>query len=310
MRVPFGKYKGESVLEVIHKDKHGFDEYITQIINRKTMRTQYLEFYSFLDQYRLGQYKHNDISNFQSIPIVSIGKYSGQPVTELIQDAEYMEFMKTQSVWRQNNPELYEWFEGYVPKEKLKKLMNNVNSGRKLMRNMLRIYKENDMIKNDVIHSLLKYHPEKNLDQLEYVTYKRRPPYNELALYYKCRNMEKEDDISSNLCIQNLFGLFDKKKLVVQDVKHAFRTETFESKRKTFFLENTQRQGNVYVTSCKQCKRSISTENQHEIHVDHYSLPFSKILDDFMKKEKIDEYRVKVHENQNREIRLTDRTLA
>jgi hypothetical protein len=85
---------------------------------------------------------------------------------------------------------------------------------KKYITNIINKYCDNQKVNDIEIFELLQYHPTKhiNIENIDYLVVKIRKPFNTLALFYKYKNNESEDDISYVLCIKNLFGRYDRDK--------------------------------------------------------------------------------------------------
>jgi len=189
----------------------------------------------------------------------------------------------------------------------LKFKLKNISSGKKYIGECLKKYKDNDIVDNTDILNLLQYHPTKHIiiENIEYLKIKNRPPFNKLALYYKYKNSEIEDDISYVLCITNLFGKYKKDVHYKNDVMTAFRNESHIGTKKQFFVKNTNVENNFFFGICDHCK--IETNN---ITTDHYNNSYKSIFNKFIESEKIILEDVEIFENECNEIRLKNNDLA
>ena len=165
-----------------------------------------------------------------------------------------------------------------------------------------------ERIDDALIKDLVKYHPTKTIDSanLEWLKMKRRPPFNQLALFYKYKNNGVEDDISWKLCIRNLYEKFDHDDQLTKDIHSAFRNESHLRTKTAYFIANTNktRKGRR-VGICNNC--DIQTP---DISVDHYPVPYSLIFDSFVKDNRIALRDVEVLENENNELKIKDDALA
>lgn len=189
----------------------------------------------------------------------------------------------------------------------LKILLKNVTNAKKHISDILKSYNNNDIIDNDVILSLLSFHPTKNIniDNIDYLIYKIRPPYNKLALFYKYKNNDKEDDISYLCCITNLFGKYKKDKDYEDSVKNAFRNDSHIGTKKQYFIDNTFIENNKFTGICTNCNKKTL-----DITTDHFPKSYLTIFTDFIKQKKINLYNIDIFENNNNEIRLKDENFA
>ena len=185
----------------------------------------------------------------------------------------------------------------------------NMTTAKNYVRNILSKYLPNQIIENIIIKELVKYHPTKkiNVDKVEWFKIKIRPPYNKPALFFKYKNNEKEDDISWHLCIKNLYGKYKYKKEHEANIKQAFRNESHKGTKRQYFFNNIYTNNNKLVGKCFNKDCGILTE---KITVDHYPIVYQKILDDFIVKENIKLHDVDIYEDENNEIRISDKNLA
>lgn len=168
-------------------------------------------------------------------------------------------------------------------KESLKNILKNVTNGTKYITNKLNKYNLNKNFYDDEIVSLLQHHPTKKIENIEYLIVKLRPPFNTRALYFYDNKCKEEDDVSYKMCIQNLFGKYKKDNHLKTDTISSFRNEIHEGTKKEFFLKNTFLSNDIYKSECSLCNKYITTSlEDKDINVDHYPIPFSKILDDFL----------------------------
>ena len=187
----------------------------------------------------------------------------------------------------------------------LKIKLKNITNGKKYIKNLLNKYKENDKINETDILSLLEFHPTKklNIETIDYLILKVRKPFNQLALFYKCKNNDKLDDISYVICIQNIFGKY--KQTNDYDIYTAFRNESHLGSKKQYFIDNTKIENNHFYGMCNNC--NLKTTN---ITTDHHKISYKEIFTKFVELENIIISNVVVYENENNEIRITDTTLV
>jgi hypothetical protein len=185
--------------------------------------------------------------------------------------------------------------------------LKNMTTGKKIIGDILKKYKANEIVEDIDILTLLRYHPTKHIqtENIEYLTLKIRPPYNTLSLYYKYKDNDIVDDISYVMCIKNMFGKYTRDKTYEEDVKNAFRNESHVGKKKQFFIDNTVGEGDTFFGVCAHCNKRTE-----KIAVDHYEAPFKQILGEFLIKESIQILDTEVFENEKHEMRLRDTKLA
>ena len=195
----------------------------------------------------------------------------------------------------------------------LKTICPNMTKANKFISNIINSFIEGGLIENRYITTLVKHHPTKNIDinNIEWFKMKRRLPFNNLALFYKYKNNNKEDDISWKLCIRNLFGKYNRNKDYEHDVKMAFRHEIFYGIRKQYCIDNTyttttnpNNPNYGYIGKCSNCKLT------GKITIDHYHTPYKRIFDDFINDIKINLSDIDIFENERFEIRFKDKELA
>ena len=191
--------------------------------------------------------------------------------------------------------------------KELKSKLKNVTNGKKYITDIIGKYKDNEKINNTEILKLLQYHPTKhiNIENIDYLIVKIRSPYNTLALYYKYKNNEKEDDISYISCIKNLFNKYNKDKHYEDDVMKAFRNESHIGSKKQYFIDNTKIKNDLFYGICKNCK--IETSN---ITTDHYPIPYKQIFQKFIQKEIITISDIEIYENNVNELRIKNEELS
>ena len=189
----------------------------------------------------------------------------------------------------------------------LKKQLKNVTQGRRYITNLIEHYPPNKIMHDIVILELLQYHPTKNIDtrDIEYLIIKVRKPFNKMALYYKYKNNDTEEDISYTLCIKNLFGKYNRDQHYEENVRSAFRHESHRGSKKQYFITNTCIRNDLFYGICQHCK--IDTNN---ITTDHFPIAYQEILSHFIKIEKIVLLNIDIYENEINEIRIKNQELA
>jgi len=189
----------------------------------------------------------------------------------------------------------------------LKNKLKNFTNGKKYITNIIEKYNENEKVDNIELLELLQYHPTKhiNIENIDYLIMKIRKPFNKLALFYKYKYNEKEDDISYILCIKNLFGKYDRDKHYEEDVMTAFRNESHVGSKKQFFIHNTIIIDDLFYGICENCK--IETSN---ISTDHFPIPYKQLFSNFIKEENIILSNIEIYENDVNEIRIKNEELA
>ena len=175
---------------------------------------------------------------------------------------------------------------------------NNMTEGNKYISNLLKTYNIDEIIKNKEILTLLKYHPNKkiDIDNIEYIKLKLRPPYYKPSLFFKYKN-GVEDDLSWRLCVRNYFGKYNKSTEKLRYVHTAFRTISHFGSKQKFRLLNNE---NI----CCNC------DNITNIQTDHYPIPYKKIFNDFIEQENINLSNIDIYEDENNCIKIRDKILS
>jgi hypothetical protein len=161
----------------------------------------------------------------------------------------------------------------------LKIKLKNITNGRKYITNFINNQPINIQFNNEEIQLLLTFHPnkkEKNVDNIEYLIIRNRPPYNGKSLYIKTKNND-EDDISYILCLRVLYEKYDKTQRNLTNIITTFRNTISNTSRQAFFFENCKLENNEYYGLCSICGENC------KVDIDHYEIPFQKILNDFLK---------------------------
>jgi len=190
----------------------------------------------------------------------------------------------------------------------LKELCANMTRANKYVSNIIKQKNNEEIIKDEIIKELVKYHPTKIIDVNKgQLKMKIRPPFNKPALYYTYKNNEEiiEYDISWKLCIRNYYGKYNRDKEYENDVKTAFRNESHIGTKKLYFINKTTIENNSFMGICNNCNQK--TKN---ITTDHYKLPYKKIFDNFINTNNIKLRDVDIFENENNEIRIKDENIA
>ena len=154
-------------------------------------------------------------------------------------------------------------------KNKVEKRFTNIKVGKEIIKKkFLEVGKDTKFMWKS-LERLVKYHPEKQIGEIEYFILRNHPRYNSEALFYKEVGQE-EDTISYNLCLRNVFGKVDldkeKKKFILSELRNAIYGGT-----RLQFIASTPR------TTCECCERA------GKMVVDHYPVPFCDIVNGFCK---------------------------
>lgn len=202
-----------------------------------------------------------------------------------------------------------------ISTESLKKTLKNITNGKKHITNFIDNQPINTPFNDDIIRLLLTFHPnrrEKNVDNIEYVVVRIRPPYNHKSLYIKTKD-KPEDDISYILCLKVLYEKYDKTQHTISDITSTFRNTISNTSRQIFFFDNCVFEDDNYYGICGICNKRDKPD------IDHYPIPFQQILDDFLTENKIIFKNIKFkeihnclefidYELQNKWIRYHDKT--
>jgi hypothetical protein len=159
----------------------------------------------------------------------------------------------------------------FYTKDELKEKLKNKTNATKIITNKIKTIEHNKEFDDKLIKSILQFHPnkeKKDVNNILYLIIKNRPPFNKPSLYIKTIN-NNLDDISYKQCIDTIFEKFDKNLYDYNHIISAFRNAIGTTKKKDFYINNKK--------ICSLCS------NLEHIEVDHYPIPFSKILDDFIK---------------------------
>jgi len=175
----------------------------------------------------------------------------------------------------------------------------NMTQANKYVSSIIQSLQEDVMIEDSAIKELIQYHPTKQLNDIEWLKLKTRPPFKQLSLTYKKDG--KEDDISWKLCIRNLYGKYSADEEHEKDIKQAFRFEIHKGTKSQFFIQNTK----CCIGLCAECK--ISTR---DITIDHYPTPYKKILETFLHENNIKLPKVEVFLNDINEYIIKEKELA
>jgi hypothetical protein len=189
----------------------------------------------------------------------------------------------------------------------LKERCSNMTQANKYISNIIKSLNNEEIIEDIIIKELVKYHPTKkiNINKVEWLKIKSRPPFNKPALFYKYKNSKDEDDISWKLCIRNLYGKYKRDDEYKKDVKTAFRNESHIGTKKQYFINNTTINNTIFMGECNNCNK-----NTKNITTDHYPQPYKKIFNSFIENNINNLCNIDIFENEQNEIRIKDENLA
>jgi len=171
----------------------------------------------------------------------------------------------------------------------LKKALHSISKGTKLITSYIKETKPEGKFRNHLFENVLLNHPTRNFNDIEYLQVKIRPPFMKKSLYIKCKDKEIEN-ISYKLSIQNIFGKYNPERIEKNNKLEAFRNTIYETKRKIFYKEKT----NKGFGKCENCFK------EDKLDIDHYKIPFSKILDDFLLLNDLDLLKTPIQEEKTR----------
>ena len=175
----------------------------------------------------------------------------------------------------------------------------NMTQANKYVSSIIQSLQEDVMIEDSAIKELIQFHPTKQLNDVEWLKMKIRPPFNQLVLTYKKNG--QEDDVSWKLCIRNLYGKYTADEKFLKDIKLAFRIESNQGTKRHFFIQNTK----CCIGLCDECK--ITTK---DITTDHYPIPYKVIFETFLHENNVNLSKVKVFINDTNKLRIADTELA
>ena len=195
----------------------------------------------------------------------------------------------------------------YTNKE-LKEKLKSMTNGIKIVRQKMNKYKIDDFIEDNVIISLLKFHPTKpiDIDNLQYLIMKLDKRYKSPTIFYKNKNSNKVEDISWKKSVRNLFGKYNNENEHRNNIIKAFRIETDKGSKKTFYLNNTSlTNGGSYIGKCEHCGKT-----SNKMSTDHHINCFQKILDMFLKENNIQMCNITIYKDKKDKFKIKNRKLA
>ena len=123
---------------------------------------------------------------------------------------------------------------------------------------------------NKSLEALVKYHPTKTINEVEYFVYRIKGQGKKI-LFMKTKGYD-ESTIGLNTCLENYFGQYSDRKTFLINIKYAFRQAISNGKREKYLLSHTDNGVGI----CENCKTKT------EMAIDHYPISFKKILADFL----------------------------
>ena len=161
------------------------------------------------------------------------------------------------------------------------------------------VYFNNEEIEN----LILNYHPDKKVKSIKCLVRKKKPPYYTLCLHVK---NEYNQLVSVGLkdCIEYKYKIYDPKKKKRIQICDAFRTIINSGSKTEYYFDYTSKnEFNDRIGVCNNCKC------RGKVAVDHFPIPFKKILNDFINKENILFDDVKIEYLNNCGFNLVDTSL-
>lgn len=151
----------------------------------------------------------------------------------------------------------------------LTELFETYNNGRKMITAKIKSYPMYSEFNDELLETLLRFHPTKNITDIEYLIIKPHEIFRSRTLYFKKPN-SPEDNVSYKLCIQNVFGQYNSVSNHKANKVSSFRNAISNTKRHIF-------QSNLKSKCCEQCG-----EYTDKPHIDHYKISFKQILEQFL----------------------------
>ena len=179
-----------------------------------------------------------------------------------------------------------------MPTAELKALFKNKTQGTKYVTAHLKQKPLNQQFSSaddPLIAELLTWHPDRKAGgpgDLEYCVMRPNATYYTPTLHFKRTDADDEDTISYKVCVENLFGKYDRTKYGLTDRTHAFRLATFDDYHRDFYRAHSNPDGTA-ICSNPTCGRLCGGGLPLKSHVDHYQLSFKQILADFLAAEGI-----------------------
>jgi hypothetical protein len=165
----------------------------------------------------------------------------------------------------------------------LQTLLKNLTNGKKIVGDWLKEKPLNVEFMDDRISELMTYHPNNKVLDPEYFII-RLSAYNQRTLFFRNKDADDEDSVSYVCCIQQLFGKYNRADDEKCAVKKAFRP--YDDFRKEFYNKNTHEDKGICSNS--ECGKECGRLTDRKIHVDHCDIPFVRILEDYIRINKID----------------------
>jgi len=155
--------------------------------------------------------------------------------------------------------------------EQVKKRFINITKGKEIIKERLKEIGFGNTFMWKSLERLIRCHPMKKVNELEYFVVREHPQYKNDTLFIKEKDKE-EDTISVNMCLRNIFGRIDFKKEKRKDILQALRNSIKDGTRWDFI-----RSKNASENICESCKST------GKMYVDHYPIPFTDIVTGYCK---------------------------
>lgn len=155
----------------------------------------------------------------------------------------------------------------------LQRMFRSQTNGIKMLRLGINSQTMDEKFIDKELMELLTYHPEANekgvvhISDIEYLVVRPHKLFKSPTLHYKSILNSEEDDISAKMCIRSLFGNY-KEPTYHQKLCRATRGAIAHGTRLDFLNKHKN-------SKCSNCS-AVSQA------VDHYPLPFSKIMENFV----------------------------
>lgn len=172
----------------------------------------------------------------------------------------------------------------------LKTLLKNKTHGTKFITVHLKqkpLYEKFSSEDDPLIAELLTWHPARKVGEpgdLDYCVMRPNTTYYTPTLHFKRKDADEEDTISYKVCVEHLFGKYDRTKYAITDRISAFRLATYDDYHRSFYNEHANPDGTA-ICSNPECGRLCGGGLPLKSNVDHYQTSFKEILAGFLEEE-------------------------
>lgn len=176
----------------------------------------------------------------------------------------------------------------------------NATKGKKIAKDIIDGVSLKTPFNHKELINLLQFHPRReiDIDKIEHLMVKIKPPYNGKSLYYKLLDSDMLENISYVDCLKNLYSRkpinLDKK--LEQRKLLVFRMEVF----------NKHVRDEIYARDkvCQLCG------NKEDLCLDHFEVSFKSIIEEFLNEEDITLKDIEIkYIDEETDYRLKDRNL-